>query len=382
MEIEENEVDISKAPLDSTSQYLREIKNIPLLTEEEEKELLIKAKNNDIKARDRIIKANLRLVISEAKKLVSYRNDINDLIQDGNIGLIKAIEKYDPSLGTKFSTHAIWWIRQEIQRDLSNKSRTIRISSQKFYKLSKLDKTKDALSMKLQRKPTIEELAEALGLTKASLETILFFKEDVLSLNLLSGEESDLELLDYIESSDDVEKMVIEKQLIKDMQNYLLESNLPNRSKDIIIRRFGLFGKEAMNLEEIGKIYNITKERVRILILNSLQYLQKEKKALDLKSYIDEDIEGMIDIKKEKQKKDFLEFIKDCNLNLRQMQILLLQLGLFGYENLNTEEIANLLKKNKRTIENHQKNIINKIIKQEDSKTKKKVLTMMSSNNN
>jgi len=273
-------------PLDPVNSYLVEISKIPLLTKEEEYELAKKMREGTpeekAKARKKLIESNLRLVVSIAKKYIGQGLLFLDLIQEGNLGLIKAAEKFDYKKGWRFSTYATWWIRQAITRALADQSRTIRVPVHMVENINKLKKTTRQLMQKLGREPTDEEIAKEMGISVKKVEDFKRVAQVPISLETPVGDDEDTRLADFVE---DKSILSPEEETIKNCSNEeLLEllKFLPERERDIIKLRFGLGGEVPHTLEEVGAKFNVTRERIRQIESKAIrrlkQLMKKEKK--------------------------------------------------------------------------------------------------------
>ena len=249
--------------LDSVSLYLKQISNIPLLTAEEEKELGLKIADGDKKAVDKLVSHNLRLVVSIAKRYRGCGIPLLDLIQEGNIGLMKAAEKFDLNKGCRFNTHATWWVRQTINRSLADKSRTIRIPSNVSELVNKIKKVSAPMIQKLNRFPTSEELSAELGIEIDKIETALDMSQAVASLDVPVSEDEETNMGDLI-ADPHLENPI--KKLTEECNKEIVESvlsTLTKREADVLRRRFGIETGEPQTLEEIGQSYGVTRERIR-----------------------------------------------------------------------------------------------------------------------
>lgn len=258
---------------DPVKQYLKEIGQIPLLTFYEEKELARKIAMGEESAKQKLTEANLRLVVSIAKKHLGRGLSFLDLIQEGNIGLMKAIEKFDYTKGFKFSTYATWWIRQGITRAIADQGKTIRIPVHMIETINKVNKVAKRLSQQLGRDATEEEIGEILGYSAKKVASIQRIAVDPISLETPIGDENS-QLGDIIEDkhSDTPDKVVGNNMLRK--QLYTLVEKLPDREAKIIKLRFGLDDGEVKTLEEVGKIFNITRERIRQIEAKAIKKLR------------------------------------------------------------------------------------------------------------
>ena len=249
--------------LDSVSLYLKQISNIPLLTAEEEKELGLKIADGDKKAVDKLVSHNLRLVVSIAKRYRGCGIPLLDLIQEGNIGLMKAAKKFDLDKGCRFNTHATWWVRQTINRSLADKSRTIRIPSNVSELVNKIKKVSAPMIQKLNRFPTSEELSAELGIEIDKIETALDMSQAVASLDVPVSEDEETSMGDLI-ADPHLENPI--KKLTEECNKEIVESvlsTLTKREADVLRRRFGIETGESQTLEEIGQSYGVTRERIR-----------------------------------------------------------------------------------------------------------------------
>jgi len=252
-----------------------------LLTKGQEEELFEKIKNGDIEAKNEVITKNLRLVISEAKKYVGSGMDFLDLIQEGNIGLIKAIEKFDIAKGYRFSTYATWWIKQAITRSIQEKRRTIKISTHQENRIKLLKDYNNEYYRDNGKYPTKEEIATYLHWNKNVVEnTISMAKTKMVLLSTPISDDSDDELVDFIEDKDeiDADKIIFSKQILEAIEN----SNLTEREKEILYLRFGIYDGEYRTLEEIGKIYKLTRERIRQIEFKACRKLRRNNEIKEL----------------------------------------------------------------------------------------------------
>lgn len=276
---------------DSVRMYLREIGKIPLLTHEEEKILSRKAAEGDAKAKDKMAEANMRLVVSIAKRYNGRGLDLLDLIQEGNTGLLRAVDKFDPSKGFKFSTYATWWIRQAITRAIADQARTIRIPVHMVETINKLMRTQRRMTQELNREPTVEELAKELEMEVEKVEYIMKIKQDITSLDAGVGRDGedgeDSTLGDFIEDEDTASpEESAATQLLKEQVRDVL-SSLSDREQKIIKMRFGLGGTKNHTLEEVGLEFAVTRERIRQIEAKALMKLRKHKDSKKLHEYLD-----------------------------------------------------------------------------------------------
>ena len=264
---------------DSVRIYLKEISRHKLLSGREEIELARAVREGDLIARRKLIQANLRLVVSIAKRYRNHGLSFQDLVQEGSLGLIRAVEKFDPEKGNKFSTYATWWIRQAVTRALANKSRTIRVPVHMNEAIIKLKRSATALVQELGRFPTPEELSEASGLSRDKVLLAFDSTKIPLSLDSACGEESDATLADIIEDSDapSPDDAAAAKLLIRHLSIVL--SELTDREKEVIEMRYGLKKGGSLSLEELGKRLGMSREQVRQIELKAMQKLRRSCQA-------------------------------------------------------------------------------------------------------
>lgn len=272
---------------DSVRLYLREIGKIPLLNSEEELALAQRVVAGDKKAKDQMAEANMRLVVSIAKRYVGRGLDLLDLIQEGNTGLLRAVEKFDPDKGFKFSTYATWWIRQAITRAIADQARTIRIPVHMVETINKLLRTQRRLTQELNREPTNEEIAKEMEIEVDKVEHIMKIKQDISSLDAsVRDDEEDSVLGDFIEDEDTVSpEESAAGQLLKEQVKGLLGS-LTEREQKILKLRFGLEDGKSHTLEEVGQEFSVTRERIRQIEAKALAKLRKHKDSKKLLEYI------------------------------------------------------------------------------------------------
>lgn len=282
---------------DSVKIYLREIGEYPLLSIEQQRDLALKILEGDNKARELFINSNLRLVVNVAKRYIGNGLTFLDLIQEGNLGLITAVDKYDVKKGFNFSTYAIWWIRQAITKAIEYKGRTIRIAAHVYEKVQLYKKIFRNLEIKLNREPTINEIADEMELSVSEVSDLQQLQIDVVSINAIIEDEKRTELEDFIVSSDDTpEEIATKENMQQDVKNLLISCNLKSRERDILILRYGLDGKEPMTLVEIGKIYNLTRERVRQIESNALKKIRKSNFVKRLVDYTESPTKSLLNI--------------------------------------------------------------------------------------
>ncbi len=270
---------------DSVRLYLREIGRIQLLKPDEEIELARRILQGDMIAKRKLVQANLRLVVSIAKKYIGRGLSFLDLIQEGNLGLIRASEKFDHERGYKFSTYATWWIRQAITRALADKSRTIRVPVHMVETINKLKKVTRQLAQELNRKPTEQELASSMDVSIVKLHEIIKAAKEPISLETPIGKEEDSRLGDFIEDAetDRPETTVTHELLRQDLARMLNE--LTPRERDVLRLRFGLDDGRQRTLEEVGQLFNVTRERVRQIEFKALRKLRQPGRSSRLREY-------------------------------------------------------------------------------------------------
>ncbi len=272
---------------DSVRLYLREIGKIPLLNPEEELALAHKVKEGNKDAKDKMAEANMRLVVSIAKRYSGRGLDFLDLIQEGNTGLLRAVEKFDPDKGFKFSTYATWWIRQAITRAIADQARTIRIPVHMVETINKLLRTQRRLTQELNREPTNEEIAAAMEMEVDKVEYVMKIKQDITSLDAnVRDDDDDSVLADFIEDDDavspeDAATTQLLKEQVKDMLGVLTD-----REQKILKMRFGLEDGKSHTLEEVGQEFSVTRERIRQIEAKALSKLRKHKDAKKLYEYL------------------------------------------------------------------------------------------------
>lgn len=274
---------------DSVRMYLREIGDIPLLSQEEELELAQKAVKGDKKAKDKLAESNMRLVVSIAKKYSGRGLDFLDLIQEGNTGLLRAVEKFDPEKGFKFSTYATWWIRQAITRAIADQARTIRIPVHMVETINKVMRTKRRLTQELNREPSDAEVADAMGMDAEKIEYVMRIRQDIASLDASVGRDGDDDesvLGDFIEDSErDSPEEATANQILKEQIAEIL-TTLSEREQKIIRLRFGIGGGRPHTLEEVGNEFSVTRERIRQIEAKALAKLRKNKQTKKLHGYL------------------------------------------------------------------------------------------------
>ncbi len=255
--------------------YLKEIGHVPLLTAAEELHYARLARQGDAAARTRMIESNLRLVVKLARRYVNRGLHLLDLIEEGNLGLIRAVEKFNPELGFRFSTYATWWIRQTVERALMNMVRTIRLPVHIAKELNTCLKTTRKLAQELDRDPTVTEIAEQLNISTSKVSRMMLLNERVGSMDIALGEDGDSPLIDSVAdtSPSDPEELVEEQDMVNRVE--ILLSELTAKQQDILARRFGLRGHDIGTLEEVGRAIGLTRERVRQIQTEALSRLKE-----------------------------------------------------------------------------------------------------------
>ena len=295
-DLEEEEIDVDHLELsmpegvnieDPVRMYLKEIGKVPLLTPEEEIDLPKRMEMGDESAKKRLAEANLRLVVSIAKRYVGRGMQFLDLIQEGNLGLIKAVEKYDYSKGFKFSTYATWWIRQAITRSIADQARTIRIPVHMVETINRLIRTSRQLLQELGREPLPEELAKKLDMPVDRVREIMKISQDPVSLETPIGEEEDSHLGDFIQ--DEHVQIPVDAATYTLLHEQLMEvlDTLTDREQKVLRLRFGLDDGRPRTLEEVGREFNVTRERIRQIEAKALRKLRHPSRSRKLKDYLD-----------------------------------------------------------------------------------------------
>ena len=272
---------------DPVRMYLKEIGKVSLLTADEERELAIRMEQGDEEANKKLCESNLRLVVSIAKRYLNRGLSFLDLIQEGNLGLIKAVDKFDYTKGYKFSTYATWWIRQAITRSIADQARTIRIPVHMVETINKLIRISRQLLQEYGREPTSEEIAKEMGITVEKVREIKKISQDPVSLETPIGEEEDSHLGDFI-PDDDVPAPVdaAAYSMLKEQLMEVLDT-LSDREKKVLMLRFGLEDGRPRTLEEVGKEFNVTRERIRQIEAKALRKLRHPSRSKKLKDYLE-----------------------------------------------------------------------------------------------
>ena len=272
---------------DPVRMYLKEIGRVPLLTSEEEKELAERMAQGDEEAKNRLIEANLRLVVSIAKRYVGKGMFFLDLIQEGNIGLMKAVDKFDYEKGFKFSTYATWWIRQAITRAIADQARTIRIPVHMVETIHKVSRYSRQMLQELGREATADEIGEKMGISAEKVREIMKIAQDPVSLETPIGEEEDSHLGDFIPDDDAPQPSEIASAtILREVIERELHTLTP-REEHVIKLRFGLYDGRSRTLEEVGKEFDITRERIRQIEAKALRKLRHPSRARHLKGFLD-----------------------------------------------------------------------------------------------
>jgi RNA polymerase primary sigma factor len=270
------------------SMYLREINKIPLLSREEENELALKAKNGDVAAKNKIINANLRFVITVAKKYQNHGLDLTDLISEGNLGLLTAIEKFDTTKGYHFISYAVWWIRQSILKAICEKSRMIRLPLNRANELVQIEKAKKTISSNMSEEEEIREIASMLNMSETHVRDMINIAKDMVSLDsaVRPNDSESSSVGEFIEDTMYArpEDSAIYQSMKEDIAKIL--ETLTEKEAEVLKYRFGLEGYKSMSLKEVGDVFNLTKERIRQIEKKAIKRLQHPIRAKRLASYI------------------------------------------------------------------------------------------------
>ena len=272
---------------DPVRAYLREIGKIPLLTPERERELAIRAEQGDVLAKKELAEANLRLVVSVAKRYAGRGMLFLDLIQEGNLGLIKAVQKFDYRRGFKFSTYATWWIRQSITRAIAYQARTIRIPVHMVESLNRLLRTSRRMAQELGREPTTAELAKELDISEERVLELQRYAQEPVSLETPVGEEEDSHLSDFIQDqrmpipAEEVDRHMLQEQMGEVLQT------LTDREEQVLRMRFGIGDEEPHTLEEVGQTFHVTRERIRQIEEKAIRKLKHPTRSRKLRDYLE-----------------------------------------------------------------------------------------------
>ena len=292
-EEEEEEIDLDAIDFldgigteDPVRMYLKEIGTVPLLTAEEELRLAQRKAEGDQTAKERLIEANLRLVVSIAKRYTGRGMSFLDLVQEGNLGLIKGVEKFDYTKGYKLSTYATWWIRQSVTRALADQARTIRVPVHKVETINKMSKMQRKLTLELGYEPSVPELASALDISEEKVMEIMQIAREPASLETPIGEEDDSNLGDFVADSNAVTpEGNVESVMLREHIDTLLE-DLKERERQVIVLRFGLEDGHPRTLEEVGKEFNVTRERIRQIEAKALRKLRNPVRSKRIRDFL------------------------------------------------------------------------------------------------
>ena len=292
---DEDEVDMEKIDLsvpdgisieDPVRMYLKEIGTVPLLSADEEMELAKKKAEGDEQAKERLIEANLRLVVSIAKRYTGRGMSFLDLVQEGNLGLIKGVEKFDYTKGYKLSTYATWWIRQSVTRALADQARTIRVPVHMVETINKMSKMQRKLTLELGYEPSVAELAEALDMSEDKVMEIMQIAREPASLETPIGEEDDSNLGDFVADNNIVTpEGNVESVMLREHIDALL-GDLKERERQVIVLRFGLEDGHPRTLEEVGKEFNVTRERIRQIEAKALRKLRNPVRSKRIRDFL------------------------------------------------------------------------------------------------
>ncbi len=287
LQLTEEELNDENANLgDPVRMYLKEIGKIDLLTNEEEQELARRIADGDEEAKKRMVEANLRLVVSVAKHYLGRGMQLLDLIQEGNMGLLKAVEKFDYTKGYKFSTYATWWIRQSITRAVADQARTIRIPVHMVETINRVSRTSRSLIQELGREPTLTEISGRLGLSEDKIAEVMKIAQDPVSLETPVGEEDDSHLGDFIQDNEATEPAESASYNMLRQQLAEVMATLSPRECKVLRLRFGLEDGKAHTLEEVGKEFDVTRERVRQIEAKALRKLRHPSRSRILKDFL------------------------------------------------------------------------------------------------
>jgi RNA polymerase primary sigma factor len=277
------DVTIDHSVDDPVRMYLREIGKVALLTSDQEAELARLVEKKDVEAKRRLTEANLRLVVSIAKRYMGRGLLFLDLIQEGNLGLIRAVEKFDYRLGYKFSTYATWWIRQAVTRAIADQARTIRVPVHAVETMNKLNRIQRELLQQNGREPTVSEIADAMGVPATKVREIQKATQEPVSLETPVGDEDDSELGDFIEDTDADQPLEVVFRRIRREELFKVLESLPTRDRKVLELRFGLKGERPRTLEEVGERFGVTRERIRQVEAKTLNRLKNFRDAQALR---------------------------------------------------------------------------------------------------
>jgi len=272
---------------DPVKMYLKDIGKVPLLSPEEEIELAKRMAEGDEEAKHRLSEANLRLVVSIAKRYVGRGLLFLDLIQEGNFGLMKAVEKFDYTKGFKFSTYSTWWIKQSITRAIADQARTIRIPVHMVETINKLTRVTRQLTQKIGREPTVEEIAKEMNITEEKVREIMKISQDTVSLDTPVGEEEDSNLGTFIQDESAISPQESAAQVMLKEQLLEVLNTLTPREQKVIMLRYGIEDGHPRTLEDVGKEFNVTRERIRQIEAKALKKLRQPSRSKKLKDFLD-----------------------------------------------------------------------------------------------
>ena len=281
------DLSVKTPTLDPVRMYLGKIGKVPLLTAAQEVSLAKRIERDDPAAKRAMIEANLRLVVSIAKRYSRSSMPILDLIQEGNLGLMRAVEKFDYRRGYKFSTYATWWIRQAITRGMANQARTIRIPAHMVERMNKLMRVQRDLQRRLGREPTPEEIATEMGTTPQKVREILKISQEPVSLERPVGDTNDTNLADFIADEEAVKPIEAVSEILQKEEVTKVLSTLPNRERKVIELRFGLNGEDPRTLDEVGQKFSLTRERIRQIEAKTLATLKSCRDTQELRDFLD-----------------------------------------------------------------------------------------------
>ena len=272
---------------DPVKMYLKDIGKVPLLTQEEEVELAKRMAEGDEEAKRRLSEANLRLVVSIAKRYVGRGLLFLDLIQEGNFGLMKAVEKFDYTKGFKFSTYSTWWIKQSITRAIADQARTIRIPVHMVETINKLTRVTRQLTQKLGREPNVEEIGKEMNISEEKVREIMKISQDTVSLDTPVGEEEDSNLGTFIQDENAISPQESATQVMLKEQLLEVLNSLTPREQKVIMLRYGIEDGHSRTLEDVGKEFNVTRERIRQIEAKALKKLRQPSRSKRLKDFLD-----------------------------------------------------------------------------------------------
>ena len=273
---------------DSVRMYLREIGTIPLLSADDEVELAKRMEKGDMSAKDRLIEANLRLVVSVAKRFTGRGLSFLDLIQEGNLGLMRAVEKFDYTKGYKFSTYATWWIKQAVTRAIADQARTIRLPVHLVETSNRIARAQRRLTEDLGHEPSVTEIAEELAMPVEKVSEILQASRDSTSLDTPVGDEEDANLSDFVADNSTVEPEKNAIAVLLRSQIDELLNDLTEREKQVIVMRYGLDGSQPHTLEEVGEVFHVTRERIRQIEAKALRKLRNPVRSRKIRDFLED----------------------------------------------------------------------------------------------